>query len=41
MLDRLLLDEQRVIGMAQGLREVAELPIPWGVYWLKRIVPAA
>ena len=29
MIDRLLLDEQRV-GMAQGLREVAELPDPVG-----------
>ena len=41
MIDRLLLDEQRVAGMAQGLREVAELPDPWGAYWKKRIVPAA
>ena len=30
MIDRLLLDEQRVAGMAQGLREVAELPDPVG-----------
>ena len=30
MTDRLLLDEKRVAGMAQGLREVAELPDPVG-----------
>ena len=30
MIDRLLLDQQRVSGMAQGLREVAELPDPVG-----------
>ena len=28
MMDRLLLNEQRIAGMAQGLREVAELPDP-------------
>ena len=30
MMDRLLLNEQRIAGMAQGLREVAELPDPVG-----------
>ena len=30
MMDRLLLDEQRIQGMANGLREVAELPDPVG-----------
>ena len=30
MLDRLLLDETRIAGMATGLREVAELPDPVG-----------
>ena len=30
MMDRLLLNEQRIAGMAQGLREVAELPDPAG-----------
>jgi len=30
MLDRLLLDDARIAGMARGLREVAELPDPVG-----------
>ena len=30
MLDRLLLDDARITGMSQGLREVAELPDPVG-----------
>ena len=30
MLDRLKLDDKRITGMANGLREVAELPDPVG-----------
>ena len=31
MLDRLVLNENRIAGMAQGVREVADLPDPVGV----------
>ena len=39
MLDRLLLDDKRVAGMAQGLREVAALPDPVGRTLDERVRP--
>src|SRR4051812_5439302 len=39
MLDRLKLDDQRISGMAQGLREVAALPDPVGKILNERVRP--
>ena len=39
MLDRLKLDDKRVAGMAQGLREVAALPDPTGKILDERVRP--
>lgn len=39
MLDRLKLDDQRIAGMAQGLREVAALPDPVGRVLDERVRP--
>ena len=39
MLDRLKLDEKRISGMAQGLREVSELPDPVGKLLHERVRP--
>ena len=38
MLDRLRLSPERIEGMAKGIREVAELPDPWGICW--KSIPA-
>jgi len=39
MLDRLKLDDQRITGMARGLREVAALPDPVGKILDERVRP--
>ncbi len=39
MLDRLRLDESRVMGMAQGIRQVAELPDPVGKVLSRELRP--
>ncbi len=39
MLDRLRLDEQRIFSMAQGIREVANLPDPIGVVLERKSLP--
>lgn len=39
MIDRLLLDEKRIRGMAEGIREAAELPDPVGVTLEKTVRP--
>ena len=39
MLDRLKLDEKRIAGMAQGIREVAALPDPVGKILDERVRP--
>ena len=40
MLDRLLLNDDRIAGMAQGLREVADLPDPVGHVLDERMRPS-
>ncbi len=39
MVDRLRLDEKRIKGMAQGIREVVELPDPIGVVLEENVLP--
>ena len=39
MIDRLLLDEKRIRGMAEGIREAAELPDPVGVTLERTVRP--
>lgn len=39
MIDRLRLDEKRILGMAKGIREVAALPDPVGVVLEEKILP--
>ena len=39
MLDRLRLDEKRIAGMAQGIREVAALPDPVGAVLEQNVLP--
>lgn len=39
MLERLSLDERKIAAMADGVRQVAALPIPWGRQSSRRVRP--